>query len=347
MEGFRLVQLGVYYSNHQTFVTRIGSFLLFALLASWETVRRPADLVFASSTPLTVTIPALLGRWVRGRPYVLEIRDLWPDLPVAMGLVRNPVLKWILYGWERLSYRRALRLVALAPGIQHAIAEKAGVPAAHITMVPNGSDIEGLRPLARRPRRVLPVADERMVLAYAGTFGIANGLDAVLDAARVLKRRGADGACFVLMGDGREKAHLAERIRSEGLENVLMIGLVGKARYNEALSEIDVGLQILLNLPAFYYGTSPNKFFDYLAAGRPVLVNYPGWMSDLVTESGCGVAVPPDDPEAFADAVERLLADRGQLATRGRAARALAEERFAQSRLLPGLVTFVEQATSR
>jgi glycosyltransferase involved in cell wall biosynthesis len=112
------------------------------------------------------------------------------------------------------------------------------------------------------------------------------------------------------------------------------------------LGELDVGMQILLNVPAFYYGTSPNKFFDYLAAGRPVLVNYPGWMSDLVVRHGCGAAVPPDDPEAFADAVERLRESRETLAEMGRAARALAESQFSQQKILVELAEFIETSAA-
>jgi glycosyltransferase involved in cell wall biosynthesis len=344
VDDFRLVQLGVSYSNHQTFAARIVSFLAFAGLACMEVLRQRSDLVFASSTPLTVTIPALVARWFRGRPYVLEVRDLWPDLPIAMGLIKSRALQRLLLAWERVAYRQAVRLVALAPGIEQGIANKAGVEPARIAMVPNGSDTIGLQPLGLSSRTLLPAPDKAFVLAYAGTFGRANGLDAILNAAAVLKRRSIREPCFVLIGDGREGRHLRDRIAAESLDNVRITGLVGKAKYNLALAEIDVGLQILLNIPAFYYGTSPNKFFDYLAVGKPVLVNYPGWMSDLVTTAQCGLAVAPDDPEAFADAVEWLLSNRERLPQMGRAARALAEDKFSQTRLLSDLTTFIESA---
>lgn len=343
LDGFRLVQLAVFYSNHQGFLARVAAFLLFGFLASWEALRRPADLVFASSTPLTVSLPALMARWVRGIPYVLEVRDLWPDLPIAMGIIRNPLAKRALRIWERTAYRWAWRLVALAPGIKQGIERNAQVAPDLIAMIPNGSDTEGLRPLGRPPRKDLGVADDVLALGYAGTHGTANGLDAVLDAAAVLRRRGVRDVVFVLIGDGREKARLVRRAEKEGLDNVRFVGLVSKAHYNQVLAELDVGMQILLDVPAFYYGTSPNKFFDYLAVGKPVLVNYPGWMSDLVTENGCGVAVPPRDPEAFADAVERLNAERDGLQEQGRAARALAESRFSHAEILPRLARFVEE----
>ncbi|MCK6478720.1 MAG: glycosyltransferase family 4 protein [Planctomycetaceae bacterium] len=342
-EGFRIVRIGVPYSNHMSFPARVGSFLSWALLASWVVLRRPADLVFASSTPLTVSIPALAARFLRGLPYAFEVRDLWPDLAVEMGVVRNGLLRWFLYRWERIAYRRASWLVALAPGIADGIVAKAGIPRERVAMIPNGCDTVGILPLPGRPRRHLGVPDDAFVLGFTGTHGPANGLPAVLDAAAELKRRGRTGILLVLVGDGRDKAALVERARREGLDNVRFLGLFGKDRYAEVLAEFDVGMQILKNVPGFRWGTSPNKFFDYLAAGRPVLVNYPGWMASIVEEGGCGVAVPPDDPAAFADAVERLAAGRDRLPAMGAAARRVAEERFAQVRILSDLAEFLER----
>lgn len=344
LDGCRIVQLNVRYSNHQGFLARIMSFLRFALAASYEVLRRDADLVYASSTPLTVSIPALCVRLLKGTPYVFEVRDLWPDLPIQMGIISNPLIKWPLYAWEWITYRFAWKLVALAPGIKSEIERKAGIPGERVAMIPNGGDTEHLRPLGRLPRTHIPVGEEKLVLAYAGTHGTANGLGAVLDAASVLKRRGVEGAALVLIGDGREKGALQKRAAAEGLDNVHFLGLHNKSVLNRLMAEIDVGMQILKNVPGFYYGTSPNKFFDYLAAGKPVLVNYPGWMSDLVSEHACGAAVPPDDPEAFADAVEQLLARRAELPEMGEAARRLAEEQFSQQKILVDLALFIEES---
>ncbi|HUP22924.1 MAG TPA: glycosyltransferase family 4 protein [Thermoanaerobaculia bacterium] len=342
LDGFEVVQLPVFYSNHQTFSSRLASFLRFALLACREVSRREADLIFASSTPLTVSIPALWGRAIHRRPYVLEVRDLWPDLPVAMGIIRNPVLKRALFAWEAMAYRFAAGHVALAPGIREGIARRTSVSPDRVIMIPNGADTLGIRPERRNGRSLLRVPEEALVLGYTGTHGAANGLDAVLDAAAALQRRGVDGVVFALIGDGREKERLVQRADDEGLDSVRFFDLVDKATYALLLSELDVGMQILQNVSDFYWGTSPNKFFDYLAAGKPVLVNYPGWVSELVTEARCGVVVPPEDREAFADAVESLLHRREELPAMGFRARALAEERFSQQEILHELAEWLE-----
>jgi glycosyltransferase involved in cell wall biosynthesis len=347
VEDFRVVQLGVYYSNHQSFVARVWSFLLFGLASCWATVRRPADVVFASSTPLTVSLPALAARLLRRRPYVLEVRDLWPDFPIEIGVIRNPIVKKALYFWEYVAYKFAWRLVALAPGTREAIQRKAARRADEIILIPNGSDTAHLRPLPGRPRRHIPLDDNALVFGYAGTHGPANGLDAVLDAAAIVQKRGLADVKFVLIGDGRDKARLERRAQDEGLRNVLFLGLFNKQSYNEALCELDVGMQVLKNVEGFHWGSSPNKFFDYLAVGRPVLVNYPGWMAQLVAEHGCGLAVRPDDAEAFADGVEKLRNERARFAAIGSRGRALAEAQFSQQKILLDLAAFVEELAAR
>ena len=343
VEDFRVVQLGVFYSNHQSLAARLWSFLLFGLASCWEVTRRRADLVFASSTPLTVSLPALCARLLRGRRYVLEVRDLWPDFPIEMGVITNPVFKKLLYWWEWAAYKFAARLVALAPGTKEAIQRKAGRAAHEIALIPNGSDTANLRPLAGRPRRHIPLDNNALAFGYTGTHGPANGLDAVIDAAAILQKRGVADVAFILIGDGRDKARLQQRANDEGLTNVHFLGLFNKQHYNEVLCELDVGMQILKNVEGFHWGSSPNKFFDYLAVGRPVLVNYPGWMAQLVNEHDCGLAIPPDNATAFADGVEKLRDERHRFAEIGANGRALAETQFSQQKILLDLAEFVEE----
>jgi glycosyltransferase involved in cell wall biosynthesis len=168
---------------------------------------------------------------------------------------------------------------------------------------------------------------------FAGTHGMANGLDAVLDAAGELKRRGREDVKFVLIGEGKLKGGLQARAKREGLGNVVFHDPVNKARLAGLMAATDVGLQVLANIPAFYYGTSPNKFFDYISAGLPVLNNYPGWLAEMIQEHRCGFAVPPDNPAAFADALEQAADDRYALTVMGQQSLAMAREQFARHAL--------------
>ena len=185
------------------------------------------------------------------------------------------------------------------------------------------------------------ISKEDLLAVFSGTHGTANGLNAVLDAAAELKQRNRDDIKFVLIGDGQQKAELVSRAVKEGIDNIIFLDPVGKAELAKLLSGADIGLQILANVPAFFYGTSPNKFFDYISAGLPVLTNYPGWVADSIHEHDCGFAIPPSDPSAFADALEAAAVDRKSLGRKGAAARKLAEEKFSRQYLSSQFVGWV------
>ena len=331
-EGIHVIELDLGYSNRSNFWERTTKFLKFAIKSVGIALTRKADLVFATTTPLTAGIPGIVARWLLGRKFVFEVRDLWPELPREMGVITN---RWVLRAMgalEWVSYRSAHRLVGLSPGIVDGIARR-GVPRERIAMIPNGCDLDLFGGEGVVPWRPEGVGEGELMAVFTGTHGIANGLDAVLDAAAELKRRPTSGIRLVLIGDGRLKPELQERAEREGLEAVLFLDPVPKTELAGLLAAADLGLQILANVPAFYYGTSPNKFFDFLAAGLPVLNNYPGWLADLIEENDCGFAVAPENPAAFADALERASGDWEGLREKGKRARALAEREFAREKL--------------
>lgn len=342
VDGIDIIEFDLNYGNEMGFVARLGVFAKFALGSVRLALMEPCDVVFATTTPLTAGIPGIAARLFTRRPFVFEVRDLWPELPKAMGIVRSPVVLGLMSALEWASYRAAHRLVGLSPGIVEGIARR-GVPKDRITMVPNGCDLEMFSPgeAAWRPEGV---RDDQLLAVFSGTHGLANGLGAVLDAAAVLKARGRDDIRIALVGQGREKAALMARAAQEGLENVLFLDPVPKTALGGLLAGADIGLQCLKNVPAFYYGTSPNKFFDYIAAGLPVLNNYPGWLAGLIGQHGCGFAVPPDDAGAFADALITASEDRAALSRMGRAARKLAETEFSRATLARDWVDWVTGA---
>jgi glycosyltransferase involved in cell wall biosynthesis len=342
VDGIDIIEFDLDYGNEMGFVARLGVFAKFALGSVRLALMEPCDVVFATTTPLTAGIPGIAARLFTRRPFVFEVRDLWPELPKAMGIVRSPVVLGLMSALEWASYRAAHRLIGLSPGIVEGIARR-GVPKDRITMVPNGCDLEMFSPggTAWRPEGV---RDDQILAVFSGTHGLANGLGAVLDAAAVLKARGRNDIRIALVGQGREKAALVARAAQEGLENVLFLDPVPKTALGGLLAGADIGLQCLKNVPAFYYGTSPNKFFDYIAAGLPVLNNYPGWLAGLIGQHGCGFAVPPDDAGAFADALITASEDRAALGRMGRAARKLAETEFSRATLAREWVGWVTGA---
>lgn len=326
VDGIDVVEFDLAYSNHDGLLKRTWTFMKFALRSVMLALREPYDLVFATTTPLTAGIPGIVARWLRGKTFVFEVRDLWPELPRAMGVIRNPVVLWAMGVLEWASYRSAHALVGLSPGIVEGIMHR-GVPRERIALVPNGCDLD-LFAQDAPPWRPEGVAPTDLMAVFAGTHGIANGLDAVLDAAAELKRRGRGDIKLVLIGNGKLKPTLQARAAREALDNVVFHDPVNKTRLASLMAATDLGLQVLANVPAFYFGTSPNKFFDYIAAGLPVLNNYPGWLADMINENSCGFAVIPDDAAAFADALEGAAADRNALKEMGQRSRKLAQDQF-------------------
>lgn len=339
-EGIEIVELDLSYSNSDGLLRRTAAFARFAVRGALLALTERYDVIFATTTPLTAGIPGILGRWLRGKPFVFEVRDLWPELPRAMGVVSNPFVLKAMAALEWASYRSANFLIALAPGIVTGIS-RCGVPESRIALIPNGCDVSLLT--STSPWRPPGVGEDELLAVFCGAHGIANGLDAVLDAAAALRATPSARVRIVLVGEGKLKQRLQERARAEGLDNVLFMAPMSKRKLAGLLSASDVGLQVLANVPAFYYGTSPNKFFDYLACGLPVLINYPGWLADVVHESACGYAVPPSDPVAFANALIDAASRRADLDDMGVRSRRLAEGQFNRSVLASRFADAIER----
>lgn len=345
VHGIDVVEFDLAYSNSDGLLKRTFTFLKFAVGSVRYALREPCDVVFATTTPLTAGIPGIFARWLRRKPFVFEVRDLWPELPREMGVIKNPIVLFLLSALEWMSYRSADRCIALSPGIAKGIARR-GVSEEKIFLVPNGCDM-GLfgNPdiIAARPPEV-PVSD--LMAIFTGTHGQANGLDAVISAALELKTRGREDIKLVLIGDGKQKEQLKKSAEEHYLTNILFLPPVSKVDLVKIMAAADIGMQCLANVPAFYYGTSPNKFFDYIAAGLPVLNNYPGWLAEMISENECGFAVPPDDASAFADALEYAADNRTELVSMGKRASELAMRDFSRKVLAEkwmGVVINTEQ----
>jgi glycosyltransferase involved in cell wall biosynthesis len=265
VDGINLIEFNLAYSNSDGLVKRAGTFLKFALKSIGIALTHKYDVVFATTTPLTAGIPGIFTRWLRGKPFVFEVRDLWPELPKEMGVITNPIVLAAMSALEWCSYRSAHRCIGLSPGIVEGI-KKRGVKASKVEIVPNGCDLTIFADEVTdwRPDGV---TDTDLMAVFTGTHGQANGLDAALNAAVELKKRGRDDIKLVLVGQGKLKESLQVRAKQERLDNVIFHPPVNKSKLAELLKGADIGLQLLANIPAFYYGTSPNKFFDYISAG--------------------------------------------------------------------------------
>ena len=281
-------------------------------LGRWmDGLERP-DIVIGSTPHLFAALAAWRAARRHRVPFVLEVRDLWPEsLAVAGG--RRGATYWALHVMARFLYRVADRIIVLAQGVADFLVH-AGVPRQRIVLAPNGVDIAAYDRSARPFRETLRVA-------YTGAHGPANGLHAVLDAAAEL--RSESRVTFELIGDGPSKSGLVADAQSRALENVHFRDPVAKSSIPNLLAESDAGLMVLKDVPLFSFGVSPNKLFDYWAASLPVVCNVPGEVAEMVRQSRGGVQARDASGVALADAVRELLAlsprERHAMGARGRA----------------------------
>jgi glycosyltransferase involved in cell wall biosynthesis len=308
---------------------RMLAFARFAVGGTAAALRGPRpDVVYATSPPLTMALPALAAaaRW--RAPLVFEVRDLWPEAPIQMGALRNPLLRRLARLLERLVYRRATSVIALSPGIRDGVLAGGADPDA-VALVPNASDLDLFRP---------PPAgrgDERFVVSYFGTMGEANDLTAAVEAARRLP-----DVTFVLMGDGKRRPELERAAPS----NVEFPGpAASKQEVAELAARSGACLTLFKDVPVLATN-SPNKLFDTFAAGRPAIVNMDGWMRVLVEDNQAGLYVRAGDADDLARKVAWLRDHPEEVDRMGRNARALAERAFDRDRVAARALAVLEEA---
>lgn len=298
--AFRPVWVWPYAGNGPARILNWMSYAVTSLAAGLRL--RGVDLVYASSPHLLAGLSGWAVARLRRVPLVLEVRDLWPDVLVDMGTLTtsSPVYK-VLRHLEHFLYRQAARIVVLAAGSKRRLIE-IGVDEAKVHVIPNGADPEDFRAPGDRASLRARFGFTGFVVVYAGAHGPANGLDLVLDAAATLRATEPD-VTFVLVGDGVEKARLQARAEQEALDNVRFLEPVPKSEMPALLAAADAGLHVLADVALFRYGVSPNKLYDYLAAGLPTVTNTPGEVAGIVREAHAGAAV---EPTAIVEGVRRL-----------------------------------------
>ena len=349
VEGIRVVEVSGGYGDYVqgtavSYPRRIASFLRFAASATAAVLRREApDVVFATSPPLTMALPALAASRRHGAPLVFEVRDLWPEAPIQMGALRSPVAQRLARALERFVYRASAHVVALSPGIRQGVIG-AGVAPDRVTLIPNASDLDLFSPeLDPGDLRAQLGLGDRFVSSYFGTMGEANDLTQVIEAATILQQRGEDSVAFVLQGDGKRRAALEAEARRRGLRNVLFVPASGKEAVARLAAASDACMIIFKDVPILATN-SPNKLFDTFAAGRPAIVNTPGWQRELVECHEAGVFARPADGAHLADQV-LFLRDHPELAAGyGQNARRLAEDEFDRRLLAERLLRVLEDA---
>lgn len=337
------------YDNRMSFGQRILAFARFAWMAARRAATLRGDVIFATSTPLTIAIPALVASTIRRVPYVFEVRDMWPDVPIALGVIRSPVSVVLARWLEKLAYRRAAHVVALAPGMRDDIVAK-GIPPEKVSVIPNGCDLDvfGVTTDARAVRESNSWLGNRPLVLYAGAVGMANGVHYLVEVARAAKALDPE-IRFALFGAGRDLDSVRDLAKRVGVldVNFFMHEPVPKRQLAEWLAAADMLVALFTGPRVVWKDAVQNKFFDALAAGKPIAGNFDGWQSRIATDSDIGLTLDPKDPSAAARQLVRAVRDTQWLAGVPARARRLAEGEFNRDRLGAKLAGILEAAAER
>jgi glycosyltransferase involved in cell wall biosynthesis len=340
IDGIDIRAINLPYNQKMNYVQRILSFVGFVFLASIYLlfIEKP-DVVYATSTPLTVGIPAMVAKLFKRAPYVFEVRDQWPEVPIEIGIIKNKLLIRILLWLEKAIYKHSSAIVAASPGMADGI-KKVLLNEKFIKVIPNSCDLDMFRPdLSGYSIRERYHWNNKLVFLHAGTMGKMNDLGFVINAAKEL----ADfpSILFVLLGDGKQKPALEKKIVQYGLKNVLILPAFPKKDLPAFFAAADIGLVIFGNYPVIEHN-SANKFFDALSAGKPILLNYSGWQRKVLEENKAGLGCNLYDIEEFVEKVKYFNSHREQLLEMGKNARQIAERLFDRDQLAAEALKVIE-----
>ena len=348
VDGIHVIYVKNDYSNYMSAPRKVLSFANFVREAVKAGSKvKDVDLVFATSTPLTVGYIAMRLKKKCGWPYVFEVRDLWPEFPIQIGAIKNKLVIKYLRGLERKIYKNSEFVVALSPGMQDGVIA-AGMPKEKTAMIPNMSKPDKFFP--HEPDKAVAekfgVDLTRFNVIHFGSMGRANGLEYIINSAKTLTEKGDDTIRFVFMGDGATQPKLKKLVEEYGLKNVQFLGNHKMDVVSEVVNLCDASITTFKNLPILQTN-SPNKLFDSLSAGKPIIVNSAGWTKDLVEKEDCGFFVDPEKPEELAERLLAVKEEKDTLARWGKNARRLSEEVFDKNILAAKVVDVLERFGQR
>ena len=333
-----ILRASVYSAHHKSFAHRVIAFFSFMASSFWLGLGvKNVDLVWGTSPPIFQGVTAWTLARLKGAKFLFEVRDLWPQFAIAVGVLTNPVLIRATEWLERFLYRHADRVMVNSPGFREHVEARG---AKRVDLIPNGADPSMFDPsdegASFRTRYLLT---DKFVALYAGAHGMSNDLGVVLEAAKMLD--GTD-VQIVLLGDGKEKANLQAQADAMGLTNVTFAPSVPKSEMPGTLAAADACIAILKPLDE-YRTTYPNKVFDYMAAGRPVALAIDGVIREVVEAADCGIFAEPGNPSALAEAIRELAADKKKARGMGLKGRAYLEEHFSRAAIGEKLLSLLEE----
>ena len=330
IDGIEVITLKVPYANKMGILRRLWSFIRFMISSTYEAFRlKNIDLVIATSTPLTVGFPALILKKIKKIPFVFEVRDLWPEVPIQMGALKSKFFIILAKYFEKTIYSNAKHIIALSPGMEEGVIDR-NIPQNKVSMIPNMSKIDEFWSRQKNKELIaaLGLKESSFKVIYFGAMGVANDMDYILDAAALLE--GKSDIEFIFLGDGATKPQLENRCKVENIKNISFLGKYPMKELSEIVNLCDVSLVTFMDLPILATN-SPNKLFDSLSAGKAIIVNSAGWTKEMVEKHNCGLYANPKQPIELAENIIKLKNSPNLCNEMGRNSRILAETVYDKS----------------
>lgn len=343
-DGIDVIYVNNLYNNSQTKLQKVWSFIKFVFQAiSVAKKEKDIDIVYSTSTPLTVGAIALALRVLKGWHYVFEVRDLWPEFPIQIGAVKNPILIWILKKFEKCIYKHSEHIVTLSPGMQQGVI-KVGTPIEKTSMIPNMSkpDIFYPHDINKEVVKHFNIDLTKFNVIHFGMLAIANGLEYIINAAIELKRMQNNDINFIFMGEGAMESKLKKIAHEQKLDNVQFLGNHPVGIVAEVTNCCDASITSFMDLPILFTN-SPNKLFDSLSAGKPIIVNSAGWTKDMVEQEKCGFYVDAKKPHMLVEKLIKYKDKKELLAEWGKNARRLSIENYDKNKLSAQVADLLEK----
>ena len=345
-DGINVHWVPVRYSNSFSDAKRIQAFLKFLVLATRKGLSLDADVVFATSTPLTIAIPGYIISKRLSIPMVFEVRDLWPEMPIAIGSLENSFFRWLAFKLEKFAYFNSEHIVALSDGMKKGVIAT-GYSHSKVSVIPNSCDLDLFSACASneasfRFRSKHNIPPNATLIVYAGTFGRMNGVHYLVDLADALID--LDSVYFLAIGGGAEFDKVVKLAELRGVlnRNFSAVPSVSKTEMVDVLAAADLATSLFIPIKEME-ANSANKFFDGLAAGRPILLNYGGWQAKLLVENEAGLQLDRDIKVAK-EQIRVLLSNPKKITMMGLNARRLGESQFSRDDLAKKLEQVLKQA---
>lgn len=328
--GINVHWFSVPYSNQMSYRRRIMAFMEFAHRSAMKGADIESDVVFASSTPLTIALPAVYTSKKTGVPMVFEIRDLWPEIPISIGALKNPLAKKMARRLELFAYQNSSRIVTLSPGMKEGVVAK-GIPEEHVLVIPNFCNFDLFsddKNQAHELRNTNDWLKDRPLVIYTGAIGLINGIDYMVRLAAAARTLNSD-IRFLVIGNGREEENVKRLAKDLGVfnYNFFIKPRVAKSQIPSWLSAADIATSFVIDNKVLW-DNSANKFFDALAAGKPIAINYHGWQAEMLLGDNAGLVLDVNDVESGARQLTKAIEDKNWMIEAGFASRSLGEKYF-------------------